>query len=197
MKKILVAIVALAVLLLAVPAAAQVSGQTGTFNRLYVGQTALAPYTTLTCTNMGQVTTRWYKWHWNNGDVTALDTTTTTQTGNIKLGTLPAGCIVKRAIIHVDSAASGVTTLTISCGIASSAYVDYILAASAKSVAWLGDANSEEGASLKISTTGQNDSFVATASDVYLQFITTTGSEYLHSVLTSSGTVYLEIETLP
>lgn len=199
MKRLLIAVLLLS---LSTFLFAQISGQTGDFNKLSTATSnPVTSGTTITERTHGRVLTAWYTYHWSNADVVALDTTATTQTGNIKLCTLPAGCIVKRAILVTDATTvTGVTTLTASVGRTSTAYVDFIVATSVKSSGTkivVGDAIAEVGASLCISTTGLTDCYLASSSAVYLQFITTTGSEYLHSVLGSSGTVYLEVETLP
>lgn len=131
------------------------------------------------------------KFSWTNAMVTALTGTT----GNVLLCTLPAKTVVAHAWIVLTGQAAGVTALTVSLGKTGTAYIDYILALSAKAVAntIYGDAVNELGANLS-ALLGNIASLTAT-SDVNLQFISAV--ENLSTVTGSTGDVYLLTTTLP
>jgi hypothetical protein len=88
---------------------------------------------------------------WTNAQVVALGASFT---GNITVATLPAKTQVLDAAIVITGQASGVTTLTVSCGDANGGtpFIDYILPSDAKAAVntFYGDAVGERGASLDV-----------------------------------------------
>jgi hypothetical protein len=129
---------------------------------------------------------------WTNDEVVAFGAVLS---GNLKVATLPAKTIPTNAYIVLGSQASGTTTLTVSLGRASTAYIDYIVASNAKAAAntIYGDALVERGTNL----TGYDLPSYTAATDVYVQFVATDASKKLADVLTCTGTVYLVTQTLP
>lgn len=143
---------------------------------------------TLTAVSSGLQGSSLSKYQWTNAMVTGLGANLT---GDLLVCTLPARTIVKNAYIVIDTAAGGVTTLTVALGRTGAGYTDYIAASDAKTTAVYGDASGERGANL----TGYDLPSFANFTDVYLHFIAT--GTNLDTVTTSTGTVYLETITLP
>lgn len=130
------------------------------------------------------------KYQWSNAMVAGLGASLT---GDLKVCTLPARTIVKNAYIVIDSAAGGVTTLTVALGRTGASYIDYIVASDAKAAAntVYGDGSAERGTNL----TGYDMGSLQTFTDIYLHFVST--GTNLSTVTTSTGTVYLETVVLP
>jgi hypothetical protein len=129
-----------------------------------------------------------YEVSWLNSDVTGLSGTT----GSIVIATLPAKTVVTNAYVVIGTAAGTVTTLTVSVGRTSAAYIDYIKASNAKAAAntIYGAVVGDRGTNL----TGYDlPSWTATTA-VYVQFISTGGN--LSTVTTSTGTIILETAQL-
>lgn len=143
----------------------------------------------LTAASANELRTTFYKFTWNNANITGLSGTANT----IKVCTLPAKSLVKRAIINVTGAAAGVTALTVSLGRTSTAYIDYIVASNAKAAAIYGDAVAELGSNIS-SLLGDIPSLSATT-DVYVRF--DAFAENLSAVTGSIGEIILEVTTLP
>lgn len=141
---------------------------------------------------ISQLSTSLQKFSWTNADVVALGGVTT---GSITVCTLPAKTIVTKATIILTGAATNVTALTVSLGRTSAAFIDYVVASNAKSVAntVYGQAFANLGANLS-ALVGDLPSVTATT-DVKLQFVSSI--ENLSTVLTSAGDIFLETTQLP
>jgi len=144
---------------------------------------------TMTATNQSELRSSIHRYDWTNAMVAALSGTT----ANMAVCTLPAKTIVRNAYVVITSAAGTVTTLTVSLGRTSAAYIDYIVASDAKAAAntVYGDASAERGTNL----TGYDMPSFTGTTVVNAQFISTGGN--LSTVTTSTGTVYLECVILP
>lgn len=181
---------------LAVPAFAQASAQTGHFTKLFTEPSNVLDAGVILNQANCQVGDVWLKYSWGNSDIVALGANTT---ANIKLCTLPPNCIVKRAFIVVTSACAGTgvpSTLTVSMGKTATDYLDYVQAGSAKAAATYGDAIAEVGTALsEDSAAAWGEDLVTAATPVYLQFVASGAN--LDKVLACEGTVYMEVEILP
>lgn len=131
------------------------------------------------------------KYSWTNALVAGLSGTT----GNLTVATLPAKTVVNKATLVITGQAAGVTALTVSVGRTATAYVDYLVAKSAKAAAntVYGQVIGDVGTSLS-AILGDLPS-VAGATAVVLQFVSAV--ENLSAVTGSSGDVYLETTTYP
>lgn len=164
-------------------------GSTGNGN--VVASTAITAVGTAAAN--GYIRTGVYKRAWTNAEVTAFGAVLS---GDLKVATLPAKTIVRNAYLVIDSQASGTTTLTVSLGRTSTAYIDYTVASNAMVGAntVYGDATTvERGTNL----TGWDLPSYTAAVDVYVQFVATDASKKLADVLGCTGQVYLLTETLP
>lgn len=138
---------------------------------------------------------------WTNAMVTALGASLT---GDINAATLPAKTRVESALIVIDTAAGGVTTLTVSCGdaIGGTPFTNYILPSDAKAAAntVYGDSisGSETGASLFDATTKWRHNYVPsyTATTLVTCHFISTGTN-LNTVTTSTGRLILTTTLLP
>lgn len=132
------------------------------------------------------------KFQWTNALVAALGAVTT---GNLKVCTLPAKTLVKKVTVVITGQAAGLTACTVSVGRTGTAYIDYVVAASAKAAAntIYGDAIAEIGTGLA-DTAGSFPSLASTT-DVYVQFLSSV--ENLSNITGSSGDIYIEYVVLP
>ena len=154
--------------------------------------TATAPTAgTLTATSVGKLSSVMNKYSWTNAMIVALAGTT----GNLLVCTLPAKCQVISAKIVLTGQAAGITALTVSLGRVGTAYIDYLVASSAKAAAntIYGDAIAEVGAGLS-AILGDLPSLSGTTA-VNLQFISAV--EDLANVTGSTGDIYLQTIQLP
>jgi hypothetical protein len=126
---------------------------------------------------------------WTNAQVVAFGAVAT---GDLTMVTLPAKTAVINAYVIIDTAATQATTLTVACGRAGAAYIDYVVASDAKAAAntVYGDATVERGTNL----TGYDiPSYTATTA-VKCQFVAGTT---LSTVLTSTGRLVLVTMLVP
>lgn len=132
----------------------------------------------------------YHKFTWANTDVAGLSGTT----GSLTVCTLPAKTIVNKATIVITGQAASVTTLTVSLGRVGAAYIDYLVANSAKVAAntVYGDGIAEVGAGLS-AILGDLPS-LTTTTNVLLQFVSSI--ENLSVVTASSGEIHLETTLL-
>lgn len=141
---------------------------------------------TLTQASIGKLGIVLNKYSWTNAMVAAFSGTM----GNLLVCTLPAKTLVKSARIVITGQAAGITALTCSLGRTGTAYIDYLVAKSAKAVAntiygsIIGDIGTNLSAIL-----GDLPSITATT-DINLQFVSSI--ENLSNVTGSSGDIYLE-----
>lgn len=140
----------------------------------------------------GRVRSVWNEFAWTNAMVVA--SAPTLLTGNVLVCTLPKKTVIKNAYIVIDSAATVLTTLTVSLGRTGAAYEDLLAAADAKAVAGTlyGGAALERGALLGFDL----PSLTATTA-IYAQFIGTHATKKLADLLTCTGRVILETAALP
>lgn len=124
------------------------------------------------------------RFDWTAAQVVALGNVAT---GNLPICTLPKGFYLTRAIIVLDTQASGVTTLTVSLGTAATTYNDLITAQDG-----LGTPGT-----LAVGTISDATVALAADLDVFAQFLTTTGAEKVKDVVGSSGHFYIEGMLLP
>lgn len=131
-----------------------------------------------------------HKFSWVNSDVAGLSGTV----GNLKICTLPAKTLIKSIRVVLTGQAAGVTALTLAIGRSATAYIDYIIAKSAKATVntVYGNAVADLGTNLS-ALIGDLPSLASTT-DVNLQFLSSI--ENLSNVTGSSGDIYLETLTL-
>lgn len=177
--------------LIGITASAQTLAGLKTFSTGIVNSAAGLTAGTLTVGANGYVNDTISKFSWTNAMVAALSGTT----GNLLVCTLPAKTIVKQAWIILTAQAGTLTGLTVSLGKTATAYIDYLIASSAKAAVntIYGDAIGEVGAGLS-AILGSIGS-LTTTTDVNLQFIS--AIENLSTVTTCAGDVYLLTTTLP
>jgi hypothetical protein len=132
----------------------------------------------------GYLDTVTYEVVWTNADVVALGAV---MTGSIIIATLPAKTVVTNAYVVIGTAGGGTTTLTVSVGRTSAAYLDYIKVSNAQAAAntVYGAAVGDRGTNL----TGYDLPSWTATTPVYVQFISTVAN--LNSVTTSTGTIIL------
>lgn len=156
---------------------------------------------TMTASNQGEIRSVTHSYSWTNAMVTALGASLT---GDINVATLPAKTRVDSALVVIDTAAGGVTTLTVSCGdaIGGTPFTNYIVASDAKAAAntVYGDliSGAETGASLFDATTKWRNNYVPSYTSTTLvtcHFIST--GTNLNTVTTSTGHVILTTTLLP
>lgn len=135
--------------------------------------------------------TGWLKLDWLNADVVACGAVTTC---NIIVGTLPIRGRSMNAIVRVVGAAVGPTTVTVSVGRTTTAFIDYIVASNAKAAGVYGDTSGERGTNMGDAFFGDVPSLVATT-DITLQFVSTGAN--LSTVTASTGTVWIRYEVIP
>lgn len=129
-------------------------------------------------------------YNWTNAMVTALGASLT---GDINVVTLPAKTILKNAYVIIDTACTGVTTLSVSIGRTAASYIDYVVASDAKAAAntVYGDDSAERGVNL----TGYDlPSFTGTTT-IKAHFISTIDN--LSAALTCTGEVVVETVLVP
>jgi hypothetical protein len=118
-------------------------------------------------------------------------------TGDINVVTLPAKTQIDNAYLVIDTAAGGVTTLTVSCGdaIGGTPFINYIVASDAKAAAntVYGDAVAERGTSIDVEFY-YLPSYTATTL-VTCHFISTV--QNLDQTTTSTGRLILTTTLLP
>lgn len=156
---------------------------------------------TMTASKEGEIRSVTHSYSWTNAMVTALGASLT---GDINVATLPAKTRVDSALVVIDTAAGGVTTLTVSCGdaIGGTPFTNYIVASDAKAAAntVYGDliSGAETGASLFDATTKWRNNYVPSYTSTTLvtcHFIST--GTNLNTVTTSTGHVILTTTLLP
>ena len=156
---------------------------------------------TMTPTIVSEQRTVTHSYAWTNAMVTALGAVLT---GDITVATLPAKTRVDGALVVIDTAAGGVTTLTVSCGdaIGGAPFNQYIVASDAKAAAntVYGDliSGAETGTALFDATTKWFPNYVpsyTTTTLVTCRFIST--GTNLNTVTTSTGRVILTTTLLP
>lgn len=165
-------------------------GSTGFVNLPPLALTAA----TMTPTIVAEARTVTNSYAWTNAMVTALGASLT---GDITAVTLPAKTQINNAYVVIDTAAGGVTTLTVSCGdaIGGTPFINYIVASDAKAAAntVYGDAVAERGTSIDTeffylpsytSTTLVTCHFISTGTN-------------LNTVTTSTGRLILTTTLLP
>ena len=133
----------------------------------------------------------WTKYSWTNANVVALGANLT---GELTVATLPALTIVKRAVVRIDTACAGTTTLTVSVG-PDGTELGYVLAADAKAAA-----NTTYGA--LIATVGAllSDglgSLPSVTGTTVIKALFTSTVQNLDAVTTCTGTIWLETALLP
>jgi hypothetical protein len=156
---------------------------------------------TMTPTIVGEVRTVTHSYAWTNAMVTALGASLT---GDINVATLPAKTRVESALVVIDTAAGGVTTLTVSCGdaIGGTPFAQYIVASDAKAAAntVYGDliSGAETGTALFDATTKWRQNYVPsyTATTLVTCHFISTGTN-LNTVTTSTGRLILTTTLLP
>ena len=131
-----------------------------------------------------------HKFAWTNAMVTALGAVTT---GDILVGTLPAGTVVTNAYMVVGTAETALTALTGAIGRTGATYLDYIVASNLKAAAntLYGGASGERGTNL----TGYDVPSYTATTGVYLHLISNV--ENLSAAVACTGTVYIETMILP
>ena len=136
------------------------------------------------------IRTATHRYDWTNAQVAALGAVLA---GDLTVATLPAKTVVRNAYVVINTAAGGVTTLTVAVGRTGAAYIDYLVASDAKAAAntVYGDTSGERGTNL----TGYDLPSVTATTAVKMHLISTGAN--LSAVTTSTGTVYLVTETLP
>lgn len=149
---------------------------------------------TMTASITAQYRTVTHAYAWTNAMVTALGASLT---GDINVATLPAKTQINNAYVVIDTAAGGVTTLTVSCGdaIGGTPFTNYIVASDAKAAAntVYGDAVAERGTSIDTEFY-YLPSYTATTL-VTCHFIST--GTNLNTVTTSTGRLILTTTLLP
>jgi hypothetical protein len=149
---------------------------------------------TMAAESTGILSTSTHSYTWTNAQVAALGATTT---GDINVATLPAKTQVLDAMVVITGAASGPTTVTVSCGdaIAGTPFINYVVASDAKAAAntVYGDAVAERGTSLDAEF-WYLPSYTATTL-VTCHFISSGGN--LSTVTGSTGRVVLSTRLLP
>ena len=130
------------------------------------------------------------RFDWTNAQVVGLGAVLS---GNLVVATLPAKTVIKNAYVVITGAATGTTTLTVSVGRTAATFTDYIVAKDAKAAAntVYGAVAADRGTNL----TGFDLPAWAATTPVNIQFIAT--GTNLNTVLTSTGSVYLETMILP
>lgn len=168
--------------------------------QMRLGNMALTS-STATPTIVAEARTVTHSYAWTNAMVVALGAVLT---GDIPMVTLPAKTQVERALVVIDTAAGGPTTLTVSCGDATvgTPFVNYILPGDAKAAAntVYGDAitGAETGASLFDATAKWVKGFLpsyTTTTLVTCHFIATVAN--LNATTTSTGRLILQTTLLP
>ncbi len=146
---------------------------------------------TLTRTVSGALQRSYHKFTWTNANITALSGTV----NNIKVCTLPAKTRVERALIIITGQEGTLTGLTVSLGRVGTAYIDYVVASSAKAAAntVYGDGAAEVGTGLS-AILGDLPSITGTT-DVYVQFLSAV--ENLSNATGSTGEIHLETVQMP
>lgn len=168
-------------------------GNGGANNGLGVDNQRLTTGTmTATTRLLANVRTVWSRYQWTNAMVVALGAATT---GDITVATLPAKTNVLNALVVIDTACAGPTTLTVSAGRTGAAYIDWVVASDAKAAAntVYGDAVAERGTGLDGEFWGDLPSWTATTA-VKAQFVSSGGD--LNTVTTCTGSVYIQSEIL-
>lgn len=171
-----------------------VTGTVGS-NTVISATTAQLTAGTMAIANNAVVRRTWTKFTWTNAQVVALGASTT---GDITVCTLPAKTTVHRAFIVINTAATGTTTLTVAVGRTSASYNDYVVASDAQAAAntMYGYTKATVGTNLYDGVTMIYDTPSITGTTVVKAHYVSTGAN-LSSVLTSTGTVYLETSVLP
>jgi len=149
---------------------------------------------TMTPTIVSEARTVTHSYAWTNAMVAALGASLE---GDITVATLPAKTQINNAYVVIDTAAAGVTTLTVSCGdaIAGTPFINYIVASDAKAAAntVYGDAVAERGTSIDVEFY-YVPSYTATTL-VTCHFISTV--QNLSATTTSTGRLILTTTLLP
>lgn len=135
--------------------------------------------------------TTYLKAAWANTDLVACGAVTTC---NITIGTLPARGKVAFAFVRSTGAAAGPTTVTVSLGRTSTAFIDYVVASNAKATGVYGDVSGERGTNMADAFFGDVPS-LSTTTAVVLQFVSTGGN--LSTVTGSTGEVLVRYEVVP
>ena len=162
------------------------------------GFTKVTPLTltasTMTASITAQLKTTTHAYAWTNAMVVTLGAALT---GDINVVTLPAKTQIDNAYLVIDTAAGGVTTLTVSCGdaIGGTPFINYIVASDAKAAAntVYGDAVAERGTSIDVEFY-YLPSYTATTL-VTCHFISTV--QNLDQTTTSTGRLILTTTLLP
>lgn len=131
------------------------------------------------------------KYTWTNAMIVALGGVLT---GDLTIATFPAGTVLKRLWMVVNTSAGGVTTLTGSIGKTAAAYADYFLTKDLKAAAntVYGQVVGDYAAALALYC-GDMPSFTATTA-IKLHLIATGAN--LSAVTTSTGSIYMETTIL-
>ena len=137
----------------------------------------------------------WHRYDWTNAMIVALGAS---PTGDITVCTLPAKTRVVSALIVVNTAATFADTLVASLGRTGANYDDYVLDCDIKAAAntVYGDVVAEQGANLYNGTCTLRDLPSWTGTTAIKLHIDGNATN-LSGVTTSTGSVYLETETLP
>lgn len=156
---------------------------------------------TMTATNVAEMRTVTSSYAWTNAMVVALGAALT---GDINVVTLPAKTRIDKALLVIDTAAAGPTTLTVSCGDAGGGtpFINYIVPSDAKAAAntVYGDlaSGAETGTSLFDATAKWVGNYIpsyTTTTLVTCHFIATVAN--LNTVTTSTGRLILTTTLLP
>ncbi len=135
--------------------------------------------------------TTYLKMTWTNADMVACGAVTTC---NIVVGTLPARAKVAFAFVRVTGAAVGPTTVTVSLGRTSTAFIDYVVASNSKATGVYGDVSGERGTNMGDAFFGDVPSLASTT-DVTLQIVSTGAN--ISTITASTGEVLVRFEVVP